>query len=306
MVSPLPRGILPIVVTPFTPGYELDVAALGRVVRFCIDAGARGLVGPANASEFFTLSDDERRRWIDVVVHEAGGQAPVVASTTCGHFLPAIALSRFAQQAGASCVMSMPPHVMHPDAAGCYEYYQALSAALDIPVMIQNYLGPVGTPMAPELMARMCRELPGVQYIKEETYPSSRMVSATIAAAGADCRGVYGGQAGQYLLDEHRRGAAGNMPACQTTDLLQAVWDLLDAGEEAAARARFNRILPLINYERQYGVALYKEALFRRGVIDCRACRAPVRPLDAQDQAELDAILADVAPLYRPAKDARP
>ena len=288
------RGIFPIVVTPFTPSYDLDEAGLRKVIRFCIDAGARGLVGPANASEFSTLSDDERKRWIEIVVVEAGSQIPVVATTTCGHFMPAVALSRFAQQVGADGIMSMPPHVMHPDAAGCYEYYQALSSALDIPIMIQDYIGPVGTPMSPELMARMCRELPHVEYIKEETIPSSRMVSATIAAAGPDCKGVFGGQAGQYLLDEFRRGSVGNMPACQTTDLLQAVWDKLEAGDEPGARALFNRALPLINYERQYGVALYKEVLYRRGVISHRTCRAPGKSLDNHDQAELDAILADI------------
>ena len=293
------RGIFPIVVTPFGEGYELDEAGLRKVVHFCIEAGARGLVGPANASEFSTLSDDERKRWIEIVVHEAGGQIPVVASTTCGHALPAVALSLHAQQVGANCIMSMPPHVMHPDAAGCYEYYATLSAALDIPIMIQNYIGPVGTPMSPDLMARMCRELPHVEYIKEETIPSSRMMSLTIAAAGKDCRGVFGGQAGQYLLDEYRRGSVGNMPACQTTDLLQAVWDELEAGDEKAARVLFNRVLPLINYERQYGVALYKEVLYRRGVISCRASRTPGKQLDADDRAEVDAILVDIEPLYK-------
>jgi 4-hydroxy-tetrahydrodipicolinate synthase len=293
------RGIFPIVVTPFTTTYELDETSLRKVVGFCIEAGARGLVGPANASEFATLSDDERRRWLEIVVAETGGQLPVVASTTCGHPLPAIALSRYAQGLGAGCVMSMPSHILHPDAAGCYEYYRALSGALDIPIMIQNYIGPVGTPMSPELMARMCRELPRVEYIKEETLPSSRMVSATVAAAGAACKGVFGGQAGQYMLDEYRRGAAGNMPACHTTDVMQAIWDELEAGDEAGARALFNRVLPLINYERQYGVALYKEILYRRGVIATRVSRAPGAWLDDQDRAEVDAILADVAPLFR-------
>lgn len=291
------RGIFPIVITPFTESYELDEASLRRVVRFCIEAGARGLVGPANASEFATLSDDERRRWIGIVVSECGGQIPVVAATTSGHALPAVALSRYAQEIGADCIMAMPPHVLHPDAEGCYEYYRALSSALEIPVMIQNYIGPVGTPMSPSLIARMCQELPQVQYVKEETLPSSRMISATIAAAGPYCKGVYGGIAGQYLLDEHRRGAAGNMPACQTTDVLQAVWDRLEAGDEGSARAIFNRVLPLISYERQYGVALYKEVMYRRGVIATRVCRAPGRELDGWDRLELDAILADVAPL---------
>jgi 4-hydroxy-tetrahydrodipicolinate synthase len=285
-------------VTPFTEGYELDEASLRKQVRFCIAAGAHGLVGPANASEFPTLSDDERKRWIEIVVAEAGGQVPVVAATTSGHMLPAVALSRHAQQAGADGVMAMPPHVLHPDARGCYEYFRALSAAVEIPICIQNYLPPVGTPMIPELLARMCGELPHVEYIKEETLPEPRQLRGTVAAAGQACKGVFGGQGGIYLLDEYRRGAAGNMPASQVTDVHVAIWDKLEAGDQAGARALFNRLLPLINYERLYGVAIYKEVLHRRGVFATTVSRAPGQQLDDDDRAELDAILADVEALF--------
>jgi dihydrodipicolinate synthase/N-acetylneuraminate lyase len=292
------RGVFPIVVTPFTESYELDEKGLRSLVRFCLRSGVQGLVGPANASEFSTLSDDERKRWLEIVVAETGGAVPVIAATTSGHALPAIALSRYAQKLGAQGIMSMPPHVQHPDAEGCYAYYQALSEALDIPIMVQNYIGPIGTPMSPSLLARMCKELPRVQYIKEETFPSSRMLSATIAAAGPLCKGVFGGQGGLYLVDEYRRGSVGNMPACEIPDVQVVLWNTLEAGDLAGARAMFNKVLPLINYERQYGVGVYKELLYRRGVIATRVCRTPGKDLDAHDRAELDAILAEIEPLY--------
>jgi dihydrodipicolinate synthase/N-acetylneuraminate lyase len=293
------RGIFPIVVTPFTPNYELDEDGLRRVVRFCLETGAAGLVGPANASEFVTLSDDERRRWLDIVVQETGGQVPVIAATTSGHALPAVALSQFAQSIGADGIMAMPPHVVHPDAAGCYAYYQTLAQGVDIPIFVQNYMGPLGTPMSPQLLARMCRELEHIDYIKEETVPSSRAITETIAAAGNDCKGVFGGQGGIYLVDDYRRGSAGNMPACQVTDVHVAIWDRLELGDMDGARQVYNQLLPLINYERQYGVALYKEVLTRRGVIDYPTLRLPKPALGPDDKAELDAILADVSPLFK-------
>jgi len=293
------RGIFVIVVTPFTEGSELDEASLRREVRFCIEAGAHGLVGPANASEFTTLSDDERRRWIEIVVSEAGGQIPVVAATTSGHALPAAELSRHAQRLGADGIMAMPPHVLHPDTAGCYEYYKALSAAVDLPICIQNYLAPVGTPMSAPLMGRMCRELPRVEYIKEETLPEPRQIRDAIAAAGNHCKGVFGGQGGVYLLDEYRRGSCGNMPASQATDVQVDIWNRLEAGDEPGARRLFDQLLPLINYERLYGVAIYKEVLYRRGVFATRVCRAPGATLDDDDRAELDRIMAGVESLFR-------
>ncbi|HMN27521.1 MAG TPA: dihydrodipicolinate synthase family protein [Caldilineaceae bacterium] len=292
------RGIFVIVVTPFTESYELDEASLRRQIRFCIQAGAHGLVGPANASEFPTLADDERRRWLEIVIDETAGRIPVIAATTSGHWRPAVELSKFAQQRGADGIMAMPPHILHPDADGCYAYYQQLAAAIDVPIMIQNYNGPVGTPMSSALVARMCRELPGVDYIKEETLPEPRRISETIAAAGDSCKGVFGGQGGIYFLDEVRRGACGNMPACQATDVHVAIWNKLEAGDEPGARALFNQLLPLINYERLYGVAVYKEVLYRRGVIATTVSRAPAARLDDADRAELDAILADVGSLF--------
>ncbi len=292
------RGIFVIVITPFTSDYALDEASLRKQVRFCIEAGAHGLVGPANASEFSTLSDDERKRWIEIVVGEAKGQIPVVATTTAGHLLPAVELSRFAQAVGADGVMAMPPHVLHPNADGCYAYYQALSRALEIPICVQNYEPPMGTPMTGALLARMCRELKQVQYIKEETLPEPRKLGETVKMAGESCRGVFGGQGGIYMIDEWRRGACGNMPACQTTDVHVAIWNRLEAGDEQGARKLFNQLLPLINYERLYGVAVYKEVLRRRGVIATNTSRAPGATLDDEDLRELDAILTHVEELF--------
>jgi dihydrodipicolinate synthase/N-acetylneuraminate lyase len=293
------RGIMPIVATPFTRTYELDEAGLKNLVRYCIDAGATGLVGPANASEFSTLSDDERRRWIDIVVGEAAGQVPVIASVTSGHALPAVALSCYAQRVGAAGIMSMPPHILHPDAEGCYAFYDALDSAVDIPICVQNFNHPIGTPMSAEILARMCAELRHVDYIKEETSPEPRQISRTLAAATQGCLGVLGGQGGIYLIDEFRRGSCGNMPGCHTTDILVDIWRNLEEGQEGDARRLFNQLLPLMNYERLYGVAVYKLILHRRGLIDTPLRRAPGGDLDSFDMVELEKILPAVEALFR-------
>jgi 4-hydroxy-tetrahydrodipicolinate synthase len=194
--------------------------------------------------------------------------------------------------------MAMPPHILHPDAAGCYEYFSAINAALDIPICVQNYAGPAGTPMSNALVARMCQELEHVEYIKEETLPEPRQITLTLQAAGDACKGVFGGQGGNYLIDEWRRGACGNMPASQLTDLQVRVWNLLEAGDEGEARKLFNIMLPLISFERMHGVAAYKEIMYRRGIFKTRVSRAPGKQLDDYDRAEVDAIWADVSPHF--------
>ena len=49
------------------------------------------------------------------------------------------------------------------------------------------------------------------------------------------------------------------MPAAHLTDVQVDIWNLLDGGREAEARALFNRMLPLLNFEQMYAVAAYKD-----------------------------------------------
>ena len=293
------RGIFPIVVTPFTASGELDEASLRCQVHFCLEAGAAGLTGPANASEFTTLSDEERRRWLQIVTGEVAGAVPVIASVTCGHLRPAADLARFAVDCGADAIMSMPPLILPLDEVACAAYYRDLATAVDAPLVIQNHSAPLGTPLSAAALGRLCAEVASVQYIKEEVAPEPRRISAALAAAGEHCRGVFGGQGAIYLIDEHRRGAAGNMPGSQLTDVLVDVWNLLEAGSVDEARSLFDLLLPMMSYERLYGVAVYKEVLRRRGVIDCALRRAPGGGLGGEDLVEIDGALARLEPVLR-------
>jgi 4-hydroxy-tetrahydrodipicolinate synthase len=227
----------------------------------------------------------------------------VIVGVTAQSVTLAIELARHAQAHGATAVNAMPPHVIHPEPGDCYAYYQALGAAIGIPLVIQNFYPPLGTPMSAEFVVRLVRELPNASYVKEETLPEPLRISQLLAAAAGEPRllGVFGGQGGIYLLDELRRGAVGNMPACHVTDALVAVWDAWVAGDEAQAQALHNRLLPLLSFERCYGgTAVYKEVLRRRGVIQSAVLRSQAAPLDAPALRELDRILANIGDLLRP------
>ena len=55
--------------------------------------------------------------------------------------------------------------------------------------------------------------------------------------------------------------------------------------------------LPLLNFERMHGVAVYKQVFLRRGIFSSAASRIPGAYLDSQDLQEFEAIWEDVAPL---------
>jgi 4-hydroxy-tetrahydrodipicolinate synthase len=180
----------------------------------------------------------------------------------------------------------------------CVEFYGAVAKAAGVPVWIQDFIPPMGTPMAPTLLAKLLQDIPGVEYLKEETALAPQIMSQVKALAGDALKGMMGGMAGRYLLDEYRRGACGTMPACEVTDAHVAVWNALENGPEEKARELFRLLLPLLNIEAMYSFVVYKEVLYRRGIIACPKSRAPGAPtLDEAASQELDAILADLKPL---------
>jgi 4-hydroxy-tetrahydrodipicolinate synthase len=195
--------------------------------------------------------------------------------------------------------MAMPPYVRHMSREEIPAFYEAVAhAASGIPVWIQDYVAPVGTPMSPLLLAKVLTDIEGVEYVKEETSYAPQVMSSLREIAGDSVKGIMGGMAGRYMLEEVRRGACGTMPACEVTDAHVAVWDALMSGDDREARSRHNQLLPLLNFEAMYSFTIYKEVLVRRGVIACGRTRVPgAARLDAENHRELDILLEDLAPL---------
>lgn len=298
-VAPAFTGVFSIPPTPFNDSGEVDDASLRRCLDFCVLAGAHGIVMGVNASEAIVLTDDERMRVAETTVRHVDGRVPVVIGVSGVSTAASVQFAAHARAVGADSVIAMPPYVRHAAGDEILDFYAAVaSAAAGLPVWIQDFVGPVGTPMASTLLATLLTRIEGVDYLKEETEFAPQLISAVLAQAGDSLQGVMGGMAGRHLLEEARRGACGTMPACEVTDAHVAVWESITNGDAREARNRHTQLLPLLNIEAMYSFTVYKEVLVRRGVIASARTRVPgAAHLDAENHRELDAILEDLAPL---------
>ena len=136
------QGVFPILVTPFDEKGRIDEESLMRLVEFNIDAGVHGL-GVAIGSEVFKLSEAERADVIRCVVAATAKRVPVVVNTVAGGTDLAVAYSRAAEEAGADALMIMPPAFLPAGPAEVLDYFRAISAAVTIPIFLQD------TPAAP-------------------------------------------------------------------------------------------------------------------------------------------------------------
>ena len=291
------NGIVPILPTIFHDDGAVDLAGFARVVRYVLAAGAHGVAFPALASEFYALGDAERLALTEVVVHEVGGAVPVVGTATAASPRGAVDLARQVAARGVDVIMVMPPYVVREPPSGVTRLFEALGAAIDLPLMIQNAPPPLGSAHGADFVKALLRQVPQVRYVKEENAPGGQRISQLLRDPPPSLLGVFGGAGGRYLMDELNRGAAGAMPACELTEIHARIYDLHRAGQLAAARALYDRTLPLLTFQAVFRMDMTKEVLRRRGIIASTHVRVGAVPLDAGDHAELDALLAEVADL---------
>jgi 4-hydroxy-tetrahydrodipicolinate synthase len=290
-------GVFPVLPTPFDSEGQVDEPGLRRLVRYLLHCGVDGMTYPGVASEVGQLTLAERLRLTAAVLDEVAGRVPVIAGASSADPATTIELARDAMTRGAAALMvAVPPD--RPTAAAQIEYFAEVARAVPgAALMLQNVPLPVGAGLEPAAVLQVLAAVPAIRYVKEETLPSGQRLSTLRAQAPASLLGVFGGAGGRYITDELRRGAAGTMPAVELTELHVALFKAHRAGDGAQVRALFTRMLPVLNVQAVFRWSLTKHVLRRRGLLACEHQRAAGPRLDAQDRADVDAFLDDLADL---------
>lgn len=293
-------GIYHILATPFQPDGALDTAGLPRLVEAALATGIDGFTILGIAGEAHRLTDEERRRVVETVVKEVRGRVPVAVGVSASGTHLATAFARMAAEHGAGALMVAPPAgLKNLDAVA--EYYRTVAAATGLPIVLQDEPVTTQVNMPAPFIAQLCADIGQIQAVKLEEPPTLPKITRLRALFG-DRVAIFGGLGGVYFFEELSRGADGAMTGFPYPEALRAIREHFVAGRRAEARALFYRWLPLIRYETQPGatpgtaVGIRKEILRRRGWIATALVRPPAPTLDAATQAELDELLAAVAP----------
>jgi 2-keto-3-deoxy-L-arabinonate dehydratase len=281
------EGVFPILNTTFSDDGQLDLYSQQNLIEHLLEQGAHGLGLLANASEGYTLTAAERVTILKLVYKQVNQRVPLVVSSGHTGTDAAVELSQEAEANGADALMVLPPYFLKTDGDGMMFYFDAISNAVTIPIMVQDAPLMTGVPMPATLLARMAKEIERVRYVKVEAPPTAPKISAV--AAQSDII-IFGGLNGQFFIEEVERGARGMMPGSDMARSYVEIWSRLEAGDKEGAWRYFTRILPLIRFELQpgMGVSAMKHNLVAEGIIRSARVRHPTAALDAHSLAELE------------------
>jgi len=290
---PMPpfQGSITALITPFKDG-EVDAKTFQRLVEWQIDQGTHGLVPVGTTGESPTLNHEEHKRVIELCIEAAAGRVLVIAGTGSNSTSEAIALTRFAKEAGADGALVVTPYYNKPTQEGLYLHYKAINDAVDIPIIIYNIPGRSIVDMSVETMTRLFK-LPNIAGLKDATANMSR-VSQQRAAMGTAFVQLSGEDATALGFNAH--GGQGCISV--TANIAPA---LCSEFQLACLGSNFKRALEIQDRLMPLHDALFVEsnpgpvkyAAEKLGLCSGET-RLPLAPLAPASKAKIDAAIAQV------------
>ncbi len=160
------KGSYVALVTPFTKEGAIDEEKLRMLVNYHVENKTAGISPCGTTGESPTLTHEEHKKIVKIVVEEAKGRIHVMAGAGSNSTAEAIELAKFAKEVGADSVLSICPYYNKPVQRGVYAHFDSIAKSVNIPVMLYNVPGRTGINMSPETVYELSK-LDNIKGIKE-------------------------------------------------------------------------------------------------------------------------------------------
>jgi 5-dehydro-4-deoxyglucarate dehydratase len=300
------RGALAFPITPYDANGDVDLDAVRANADFLATSRVASIVAPSGTGEFFSLSSDEVNAVLQATVEAAAGRKPVIAAAGMG---PRVAAEQaaFAESAGASAIMVVPPYYGKPDPGALIDYYAAIADATSLAII--PYARDAAE-FTPAMVQELAERIPSAIAFKDgrgNVRLFQQIREHVIGALGED-RMVWLGGTGDDLLGPYvAAGAEGytSSVACFWPEKSAELYDLASSGDFASLREQHDAFVgPLYELrqrKRGYEVGMMKAAM---ELLGHRA--GPARPpLANPTEAERDELKALLDRFDIPTADTR-
>lgn len=158
------KGIYAAMLTPLCPDGKVNTEEVRRLTEFLIEKGVHGLFPVSNVGGQIHLPLEEKCRFIEAVVEEAKGRAPVFLGISASNTKDAIQLGRYCESLGASgAVLSAPFYFPYPQEV-VRDGLLTVAESLRLPIILYHiplYANPIGPDTLRDLFR--CQNIMGMK-----------------------------------------------------------------------------------------------------------------------------------------------
>jgi 4-hydroxy-tetrahydrodipicolinate synthase len=162
------KGCFCAIVTPFKKNGEIDYELFCKNIELLVKEGIDGIIVSGCTGESWTLSDEEKKALFELAVKQSKQQIVVIGGTgeiTAHH---TIKLSQYAKDAGMDGIMVLPPGMIRLNEREVFTFYQDLSNAIDIPILVYNIPKRQCVDIDPNLLSKLA-DIKNVYAVKESS-----------------------------------------------------------------------------------------------------------------------------------------
>jgi 4-hydroxy-tetrahydrodipicolinate synthase len=241
------QGIFTPTLVPLDERGQINEPELRRFISWLIDHGVHGLYPNGSTGEFTRFTEEERRRIVQIVCHEARGRVPILAGAAEANVAETLAACEAYAGMGAQAVAIVAPFYYKLTPESVYAYFAEIARHSPIDLTLYNipmFASPIDVPTI-----RRLAEFPRVVGIKDSSGDLAfmmRMIS-TIRPVRPDFCFLTGWEA--VLAPMLMIGCDGGTHASGNAvpEVTRRIYDLCRAGDYAEAMKWQYRILELFD-----------------------------------------------------------
>lgn len=264
-------------------GLAVDYDRFAEHCNFLIENGCRGVGPNGSLGEYSSLTDDERRKVVQVAVEAVDGRGIVVAGVHGVGWHQAQHWARLAAEDGADGVLLLPPTLYRANRDEVVEHFAKVNE-VGLPIMAYNNPLDTKVDLTPDLVAELA-ELENVVAIKEFSTDIRRVLAIQEVCdidvvAGAD----------DLLFESLVAGAVGWFAGYPNAFPKEAVeiYTLVQQGEIERARDLYSHLVTVFRWDsRTEFVQAIKLSMDITGQTFGGRTRPPRRPLGPEHEAQV-------------------
>jgi 4-hydroxy-tetrahydrodipicolinate synthase len=297
------RGIIPPILTPFTPDEKVDRASLKKLVNYMIDNGIHGIWATGTTGEFATMKDKERVIALEAITEAANGRIPVIACIADASTERTVDMGAAIKHIGVDAVAATPPYYFPNSPDEMLDHYRYIREKVDLPLFIYSIPQTVKVAVPPAVTAELAKEgtvigikdssgagellADLVMRCEKENIDLRIVLGTRIRIATCKRVGVHGAVAGTANVMPEATVKA--WEAGERDDMVEAIkWDnKLDLLAKLPALAKGGSPMAA-------NLAGMKAALKAMGIIDHDTVTRPLRPLSEEEKKGIPAILKEM------------
>lgn len=280
-------GVMPALITPLTEEGKLNVPVLEKLMEDLLSQGADGFYLGGATGEGIILDKQVHKDLTTEAVRIARGRVPCIVHVARMNYAEMIELAQFAEKAGADGISAIPPLFYDYSHTDIYRYYEGLSNAVNIPIVIYNNPS-TGVRFSAEQVAELY-QIKNVTAIKWTNYDYVQIMRLSALTNGAF--NIINGP-DEMLLCGLTAGADGGIGTTYNFLMpqIKAIYNAFRAGDLETARKVQIKVCDIIAVLARYNCILATKVILEaRGYDVCH----PLYPVKDYTPEEKAAMLAE-------------